>query len=82
MSSTACKLNVERLMILSTSAVAVCCWSDSRSSLSRPDVLDGYHGLARETLHQFDLVVGERPNLLAVNRDSANQIVLLKHRND
>src|SRR6266487_3163886 len=34
-SSTACKSNVDRLMTLSTSAVAVCCCSDSRSSLSR-----------------------------------------------
>ena len=33
-SSTACRSNVERLMTLSTSAVAVCCCSDSRSSLS------------------------------------------------
>src|SRR5215813_4345778 len=33
-SSTVFRSNVERLMTLSTSAVAVCCWSDSRSSLS------------------------------------------------
>ena len=32
--STACRSKVERLMTLSTSAVAVCCCSDSRSSLS------------------------------------------------
>src|SRR6516164_3992965 len=31
---TALRSKVERLMTLSTSAVAVCCWSDSRSSLS------------------------------------------------
>jgi hypothetical protein len=29
-----CRSNVDRLMTLSTSAVAVCCWSDSRSSFS------------------------------------------------
>ena len=34
-SSTVCRSKVERLMTLSTSAVAVCCCSDSRSSLSR-----------------------------------------------
>ena len=34
-SSTACRSKVERLMTLSTSAVAVCCCRDSRSSLSR-----------------------------------------------
>src|ERR1700730_6072137 len=33
--STVCRSKVERLMTLSTSAVAVCCWSDSRSSLRR-----------------------------------------------
>ena len=33
--STACKSNVERLMTLSTSAVAVCCWSASVSSRVR-----------------------------------------------
>ena len=32
--STICRSNVDRLMTLSTSAVAVCCCSDSRSSLS------------------------------------------------
>ena len=34
-SSTGCSSTVERLMTFSTSAVAVCCCSDSRSSLSR-----------------------------------------------
>ena len=33
-SSTVCRSNVERLITLSTSAVAVCCCSDSRNSLS------------------------------------------------
>src|SRR5436190_15794001 len=33
-SSTVCKSKVERLMTLSTSAVAVCCCKDSRSSFS------------------------------------------------
>ena len=32
--STVGKSKVDRLMALSTSAVPVCCWSDSRSSLS------------------------------------------------
>ena len=33
-SSTGCRSKVERLITLSTSAVAVCCCSNSRSSLS------------------------------------------------
>ena len=53
-------------MTLSTSAVAVCCCSDSRSSLEQPRVLDGDDGLGGEVLNQLDLLVGERPHLLAV----------------
>ena len=34
-SSTVCRSNVERLIVLSASAVAVCCWRDLRSSFSR-----------------------------------------------
>src|SRR6516162_9930696 len=36
--STVCRSKVERLVTLSTSAVAVCCCSDSRSSLSSREV--------------------------------------------
>ena len=31
---------------------------------------------------QLDLLVGERPDLLAVDRDRADQLVLLEHRHD
>ena len=34
-SRTACRSNVDRLITFSTSAVAVCCWRDFRSSFSR-----------------------------------------------
>src|ERR1700730_17773986 len=43
--STDLRSKVEWLMTLSTSAVAVCCWRDCRSSLSRP--LDPLHGEER-----------------------------------
>ena len=57
-------------MTLSTSAVAVCCCSDSlRSSRARlhlveqPHVLDRDHRLVGEGREQLDLLVGERLNL-------------------
>ena len=40
-SSTACRSKVERLITLSTSAVAVCCCSDSAQLVEQPRVLDG-----------------------------------------
>ena len=52
----------------------------SRSSsqlVEQPRVLDGDHGLGGEILHQRDLLVGERPNLLAINRDNAEYRVFL-----
>jgi hypothetical protein len=66
-------------MTFSTSAVAVCCW---RAQLGEePRVLNGDDGLRGEVRHQLDLFIGKWQNVLAVNRDSANQIVFLEHRN-
>ena len=79
-SSTACRSKVERLITLSTSAVAVCCCSDSRSSLSRRVFSMAMTAWLGEILHQLDLLVGERPDLLAVDDDGADQLVLLEHR--
>ena len=53
-------------MTLSTSAVAVCCCSDSEilgarlHLVKQADVLDGDHRLVGEGRHQIDLPVGER----------------------
>ena len=58
--STVCKSNVERLMTLSTSAVAVCCWSDSRSSLSSRVFSMAMTAWAAKVLDQFDLLFRER----------------------
>ena len=44
-SSTACRSNVERLITLSTSAVAVCCCSDFAQLVEQARVLDGDDGL-------------------------------------
>ena len=48
--------------------------------VEQPRVLDGDHGLRGEILHQLDLLVGERPHLLAVDDDGADQLVVLEHR--
>ena len=69
-------------MTLSTSAVAVCCCSDFAQLVEQPRVLDGDDGLAGKVRYQLDLLVGERPHLLAVDADRADQLVVLEHRHD
>ena len=49
-SSTAWRSNADRLMTLRTSAVAVCCCRDSRSSLNYPRVLHRDYGLVGEVV--------------------------------
>ena len=63
-------------MTFSTSAVAVCCCSDSRSSLSRRVFSIAITAWAAKVRHQLDLLVGEGANLLAVDRDGADQFVV------
>ena len=60
-------------MTWSTSEVAVCCSSASREVSSalaqfveQPRVLDGDDGLRGEVLDEFDLLVGEGTNFLAI----------------
>ena len=48
----------------------------------QPRVLDGDDGLRGEVLHQLDLFVGERPHLLAIDADRADEFVILQHRHD
>ena len=43
-------------------------------------VLDGDDGLGGEVRDQLDLLVGERPHLLAIDGDHADQLALLEHR--
>ena len=45
-------------------------------------VLDRNNRLLREVLNKLDLLVGERAHLLAVNRDRADQRILLEHRDE
>ena len=81
-SSTACRSKVERLITLSTSAVAVCCCSDSRSSLSRRVFSMAMTAWSAKFRHQLDLLVGEWTDLLPKDADGADQLVLLEHRHD
>ena len=87
-SSTGCRSNGERLMTLSTSAVAVCCCSDSASRrvrclhlVEQPHILDRDHGLVGEGLQQLDLLVAERPHLGAAEHDGADRFALPQQRN-
>ena len=67
-------------MTLSTSAVAVCCCERFAQLVEQPGVLDGDDGLVGEVREQLDLLVGERPHLLTVDVDRADQLVVLEHR--
>ena len=67
-------------MTLRTSAVAVCCWSDSRSSLSSRAFSIAMTAWAAKFCHQLDLFVGKRSDFLAVNNDDADRLVFLEHR--
>ena len=71
----------ELLMTRRISLVAVCCSSASvRSRVlglqlgEQPRVLDGDRRLVGEGLHQGDLALGERPDLVAVDHDDAEQL--------
>ena len=66
-------------MTLSTSAVAVCCCSDSTQLVEQSRVLDGDDGLSGEVLDQLNLLVGERADLLAIDENGADQLVILQH---
>ena len=76
-------------MTLSTSLVAVCCSSASerssvrwRSSLSSRVFSMAMTACAAKFVHQRDLLVGERADLLTKDRDSADQLVILEHRHN
>ena len=68
------------LMTLSTSAVAVCCCRILRSSLSSRVFSIAMTACAAKFLTRLDLLVGERPHLLAIDDDGADQLVVFEHR--
>ena len=88
LSKTSCSSNCERLMIFSTSAVAVCCSNASVRSfgaltqfVEQPRVLDGDDGLRGEVRDQLDLLVGERTHFLAGQDECTNHFALVQQRN-
>ena len=79
-SSTVCRSKVERLMTLSTSAVAVCCCSDSRSSLSsRVFSMAMTACAAKFVTSAICLSVNGRTSG-PVDDDRTDQLVVLEHR--
>ena len=78
--STALRSKVERLMTLSTSAVAVCCCSDSRSSLSRRAFSMAMTAWSAKFVSRSICLLGEGAHLLPVDGESANQLVIFEHR--
>ena len=49
--------------------------------VEQPRVLDGDDGLSGEVRHQLDLLVGERPYLLAIDDDGPEHLAFFQHRN-
>jgi hypothetical protein len=48
--------------------------------VEEPRVLDGDDGLGGEILDKLDLLIGERPDFLAVNDNGTNQLRVFQHR--
>src|SRR5882724_12820341 len=80
-SSTVCRSKVERLMTLSTSAVAVCCCSDSRSSLRRR-VFSMAMTAWRAKFVTSAICLSVKERFLPVDGDEADQRIVPEHRYD
>ena len=65
------------LMTCSTSAGRRLLLQRFAQFAEQPRVLDGDDRLGGEVLHQRDLLVGERPDFLPIDRDSADQLAVL-----
>ena len=64
------------------SLVAVCCSSDSFSSLNKPHVLDRDHGLVGEGFEELDLRRGKGAHFGATCDQCSNEFPLLMKGND
>ena len=78
--NTGCNSPGDELMTPSTSAVAVCWSSDWRSSVSSRVFSMAMTAWAAKFGYELDLLIGERPHLLAENDDGADQLAFLEHR--
>src|ERR1700756_1456070 len=81
-SNTGARLPGEALMTCKTSAVAVCCSNASRIG-EQPRILRRDDRLRREVLQQRDLLVRERPDVLAVGGQNAEKRIVFDkwHKN-
>src|SRR5215469_16400726 len=79
-SSTACKSNVERLITLSTSAVAVCCCNDSRSSSSRRVFSMAMTAWLAKLVSNVICASVNGRTFLTIDDDHSNQFIVLEHR--
>src|SRR5215472_9444746 len=50
--------------------------------VQQPGIFDSDNRLRGEVLHQLNLLVGERADLLTVDSDRTDQLILLEHRYD
>ena len=84
-SNTARRSNAERLMTSSTSAVAVCCSSDSEfacCSASNSRVFSmAMTAWSAKVVNQLDLLVGKGTNFLAGQPERPDQFAFVQHRN-
>ena len=48
--------------------------------IEQPRVLDGDNGLGGEVFHEFNLLVGKRPDFLPEDADNSDQRIVLEHR--
>ena len=78
--STGSSSEVERLITLSTSLVAVWYSSDSLSSVNRRVFSMRDHRLGGEALQQLDLALGECAGLGSAQRDRADRPAFAQHR--
>src|SRR5262249_24384492 len=69
----------ERLIVLSTSAVAVCCCRDSRSSLSRRGVSFAVAAWVGEVFNTPNCFLGEGPDPLGIKGDFSGKLFFFLH---
>ena len=65
-------------MTLSTSAVAVCCCSNSAQLVEQSRIFDSDDGLGGEVRDELDLLIGKGTNFLAKQGERTDQFVLFQ----
>src|SRR5271156_5438091 len=81
-SNTGARSPGDELMTCNTSAVAVCCSSASRVSVISRAFSIAITACAAKFCSRGNLLVGERPHLLAIDRETAEQSTVLAQRHN